>query len=330
MQRHSVSRNGGFSDSSSGVAIAVVTAITYSRPFRSHQSQIIPLYTSASTYPWYRTISPLAVSLPSERLLNDKSIEKELKCYNYRYAIFRQGIFFRWEQPPDGPVGDDDGEEKDEDVDMQEVEPKHMLFLGVLQNRETYVVNDVLGANGTKHVLNHIRETEEPIVKTVDTLALTSKDSQVSMHRRAHSSGKLPTNPSANSMDKSKHQKHVGFEPMPPPFHPKGIPINKQPVHLNSTDGLVVVSAFLPVVLNRTPSGEWTADWDYEMLLSMQTHLRVTRVGLVKWRGWHGNHGGEGSPEGGVPKEERSKVEACLRPFHCVPVWVSPKLFGEM
>jgi len=291
---------------------------------------IIPLYTSASTYPWYRTISPLAVSLPSERLLNDKSIEKELKCYNYRYAIFRQGIFFRWEQPPDGPVGDDDGEEKDEDVDMQEVEPKHMLFLGVLQNRETYVVNDVLGANGTKHVLNHIRESEEPIVKTVDTLALTSKDSQVSMHRRAHSSGKLPTNPSANSMDKSKHQKHVGFEPMPPPFHPKGIPINKQPVHLNSTDGLVVVSAFLPVVLNRTPSGEWTADWDYEMLLSMQTHLRVTRVGLVKWRGWHGNHGGEGSPEGGVPKEERSKVEACLRPFHCVPVWVSPKLFGEM
>ena len=101
-------------------------------------------------------------------------------------------------------------------------------------------------------------------------------------------------------------------------------------MHLTSTDGLVVVSAFLPVVLNRSTTGEWTADWDYEMLLSMQTHLRVARVGIVKWRGWHGNHGNDGSPEGGVPKNEREKVETCLLPFFCFPVWVEPKLFGEM
>ena len=66
------------------------------------------------------------------------------------------------------------------------------------------------------------------------------------------------------------------------------------------------------------------------MLLSMQTHLRVTRVGVVKWRGWHGNTGSSGSPEKGVPVSEREKVEACLRPFHCVPVWIEPALFGDM
>jgi len=50
----------------------------------------------------------------------------------------------------------------------------------------------------------------------------------------------------------------------------------------------------------------------------------------VKWRGWHGNFGKNGSEEKGVPEDEREDVEACLRAFHCVPVWVEPSLFGEM
>ena len=84
------------------------------------------------------------------------------------------------------------------------------------------------------------------------------------------------------------------------------------------------------MILHRSNEGVWTADWDYEVLLSMQTHLRVTRVGVVKWRGWHGNVGNDGSPEAGVPVAERGLVEECLQPFNCVPVWVEPKLFGEM
>ena len=97
-------------------------------------------------------------------------------------------------------------------------------------------------------------------------------------------------------------------------------------------DGLIVVSAFLPVILHRSndPDPVWTADWDCEVLLSMQTHLRVTRVGIVKWRGWHGNTGDGGSPEAGVPRSERGLVEECLRPFNCVPVWIDPVLFGKM
>ena len=102
------------------------------------------------------------------------------------------------------------------------------------------------------------------------------------------------------------------------------------PVTLDSTDGVVVASAFLPVHVRRSDDGEWSADWDHEALLSMQTHLRVTRVGIVKWRGWHGNVGADGSPECGLPLDERHKVEKCLRPFNCVPVWCEPSLFGEM
>ena len=86
----------------------------------------------------------------------------------------------------------------------------------------------------------------------------------------------------------------------------------------------------MPVHLHRSPEVEWSADWDYEALLWMQTHLCVTRVGVVKLRGWHGNVGKHGSPEGGVPPNERHKVEASLKKFNCVPVWVEPLLFGEM
>ena len=137
---------------------------------------------------------------------------------------------------------------------------------------------------------------------------------------------------------KDGNKKRVGFAPEPPSYHDhhhsgtsSSFNLRKDPVQLDSnTDGLIVASVFLPVHLHRTNDGKWSADWDYEALLSMQTHLRVTRVGVVKWRGWHGNKGADGSPEGGVPESERHLVEECLRPFHCVPVWVDPSMFGEM
>ena len=64
---------------------------------------------------------------------------------------------------------------------------------------------------------------------------------------------------------------------------------------LFSTSGVVVVSTFLSVVLPWSPAGGLSVDWDYEYLLSMDTHLRVTRVGRVKWRGCHSNGGADGS-----------------------------------
>eukprot|EP00548_Thalassiothrix_antarctica_P008749 CAMPEP_0194154710 /NCGR_PEP_ID=MMETSP0152-20130528/61602_1 /TAXON_ID=1049557 /ORGANISM="Thalassiothrix antarctica, Strain L6-D1" /LENGTH=1069 /DNA_ID=CAMNT_0038860987 /DNA_START=311 /DNA_END=3520 /DNA_ORIENTATION=+ len=187
----------------------------------------------------------------------------------------------------------------------------HEVPLRLLVDREQYVVQNVLGFPTDHTDIEHIRQPSEREIKTADTL-LNRSDRN---------------NSSAASLG-AVSSKTVGFSNTSPPFHSKGIP-KKQPVHLNSTDGLVVVSAFLPVVLHRSDDGDWSADWDYEMLLSMQTHLRVTRVGIVKWRGWHGNRGAYGSPEAGVPDDEHEKVEACLRPFNCVPVWIEPTLFGE-
>lgn len=175
---------------------------------------------------------------------------------------------------------------------------------------ELYTVNDILGEKESE--VDHIR-----VKKTFSSVATLARSN-------ANSSASL----GLGNAEVGGSKKKVGFAPVPPAPRLSSPP--KQAVHLTSSDGLIVVSAFLPVHLTRSDEGEWTADWDYEALLSMQTHLRVTRVGTVKWRGWHGNVGGGKSDESGVPVDERHKVEAVLRPFNCVPVWVPTTIFGEM
>ena len=172
------------------------------------------------------------------------------------------------------------------------------------------MVNDVLGVITGPPDIDHLRV---PSQMAMSASSLHSRNN--SDHLSQHSL--LSTGSGANTAQMARGaasgiRKKVGFAPAPPPYRTKTA--QKQSVHLNSTDGLVVVSVFLPVHLHRSDDGEWSADWDYEMLLSMQTHLRVTRIGVVKWRGWHGNRGAAGSPEGGVPMAERAKVEACLLP----------------
>lgn len=54
----------------------------------------------------------------------------------------------------------------------------------------------------------------------------------------------------------------------------------------------------------------------------MQTHLRVTRVGVVKWR--------DGNETKTVPIAERRAVEECLRQLSCVPVWIDETLLDQM
>jgi len=283
---------------------------------------------------------------------------REKQDFSYRYAVHRAGVFYRWEQRLDGPEGvptgpsadklisavaEDDAVTMDEQQTFQKDTvadiPCHQVPLHLMANRNSYVVNDVLGVVTGPPNVDHIR------VPTLPTLTKAA-----SLHSRAQSqdaaafgnslrpsvssgSGSQLATPSPAAIKSRK--KAVGFAPPPPPYHQHAVAPLKQAVHLNSTDGLVVISAFLPVILHRSDDGTWTADWDYEMLLSMQTHLRVTRVGIVKWRGWHGNissggKGGEGSPEAGVPRHERLRVEECLRPFNCVPVWADPALFGKM
>lgn len=300
------------------------------------------------------------------------SEDGENDLYSYRYSVHRAGVFYRWEDPSDGPAEEsnmditttatdkptddnnmeveqstvDDTSNSKHDVSMMEDEDKdtniqyHNLPLRLLSPDEEYIVNDVLGVTNPAHPdVEHIRVPHASDAGFGDMKLLHSKGRQDSF------SSKVKSGTSLSSMGREGSKKRVGFAPEPPSYHDthhnnhspggSGFKSNtfgskKEPVHLDSTDGLIVASMFLPVHLHRSDDGAWTADWDYEALLSMQTHLRVTRVGVVKWRGWHGNKGADGSPEGGIPVAERHLVEECLRPFSCVPVWAEPSQVGEM
>lgn len=299
--------------------------------------QPIALYTTASTFPWYKTRSPLAITLPKDA---------ENAIYSYKYSIERAGVFYRWERPSDGPDDTMDTETTshpvnvdDEPMIEDEGEGRHNLPLRLLSANEEYVVNDVLGVTNPPHPdIEHIR-VPHATDGFGDMKMLHSTSRQDSFNTKIKSGTSLSgLGGSSAHSTKDGNKKRVGFAPEPPSYHDhhhsgtsSSFNLRKDPVQLDSnTDGLIVASVFLPVHLHRTNDGKWSADWDYEALLSMQTHLRVTRVGVVKWRGWHGNKGADGSPEGGVPESERHLVEECLRPFHCVPVWVDPSMFGEM
>eukprot|EP00584_Thalassiosira_punctigera_P006186 CAMPEP_0172526174 /NCGR_PEP_ID=MMETSP1067-20121228/1140_1 /TAXON_ID=265564 ORGANISM="Thalassiosira punctigera, Strain Tpunct2005C2" /NCGR_SAMPLE_ID=MMETSP1067 /ASSEMBLY_ACC=CAM_ASM_000444 /LENGTH=1201 /DNA_ID=CAMNT_0013309623 /DNA_START=51 /DNA_END=3656 /DNA_ORIENTATION=- len=276
----------------------------------------VPLLTTAKSYPWYTTRSPL--SLPFPKTPNSTNI------YRYRYAIHRAGIFHRWEDPSDGGDVEELRGHQTTIGGTPSAAEVHSVPMRLLQPGELYAVNDVLGVTSGPPDIDHVK-----VRKTFSSVG--------SLARRTNSVNSLygpnaSRSNSASAMSDAGTKKKVGFAPQPPALgHRAGAgSAPKQAVHLTSSDGLIVVSAFLPVHLTRSDNGEWSADWDYEALLSMQTHLRVTRVGTVKWRGWHGNVGGGKSDESGVPVDERLRVEAVLRPFNCVPVWVPTTLFGEM
>ena len=290
-------------------------------------SQQTPLFTTAKSYPWYTTRTPLSIPLPSSKS-DDIVAAKKTAFYRYRYAVYRAGLFHRWEQPSDG--GDVEefrhhGDSTDVIMSDSSAESVHQVPMRLLHAGELYTVNDVLGVTAGPPDIDHIKVRKA--YSSVASLARrNSSNSAASLYGLNANAARGSSNTGG---DQGPSKKKVGFAPSPAP--PRDAPPTaKQAVHLTSSDGLIGVSVFLPVHLTRSDEGEWSADWDYEALLSMQTHLRVTRVGTVKWRGWHGNVGGGGSSESGVPVDERHKVEAVLRPFNCVPVWVPTTLFGEM
>jgi trehalose 6-phosphate synthase/phosphatase len=266
--------------------------------------QKVGLFTTVSQYPWYRTTVPLTLTLPARKI-----------NFQYRYAIHRAGVFLRWEGSSDAP----------EDLmttDTAVVEFIHEVPLHHLRNRESYVVSDVLGSNRVSDV-EHVPPPTKPVYSSATTLHAHPARSNSASEGLARAGGSGAHLSSASPAAPAVRKKAVSLLAPTPPHAISPRPV-RQAVHLNSTDGLVVVSIFLPVIVLRSADGKWSADWDYEMLLSMQTHLRVTRLGVVKWRG------AEGTMEIGVPRSERLAVEECLRPFNCVPVWVEPHLFGEM
>lgn len=304
----------------------------------------IPLFTTAKTTPWYSFNAPisLAVPKPLETSHNNPSINSsgrnsnETHVYKYKFAIYRGGKFFRYEQESDRLPAEllyNEQQNQDMEIDTKETKREiikktkgaeyHELHLDRLLDGEKYIISNILGATTSPP------EVEQVQVDTSRLTTLSSMHSRGSTHGSFGSLHAVSRTDSSGALKKSSSKKKVGFKNIPSSFkhHKETI---RQSINLDTSDGVIVASAFLPVHVRRSDDGVWSAEWDYEALLSMQTHLRVTRVGIVKWRGWHGNKGDNGSPEAGVPIDEREKVEKCLRPFHCVPVWCEPSLFGEM
>jgi trehalose 6-phosphate synthase/phosphatase len=180
------------------------------------------------------------------------------------------------------------------------------LFTQSLEQGEPYQVTDDLW-HPSAPIVEHVRSImslEKPgeVSRLHHRATKSTSDAASFMSLRGAGSSSSGLKAAANS--KSQHKSFPNQQQQPP-----------QTVHLNSTDGLVVVSVFLPVILQQH-GNTWNADWDYEALLSMQTHLRVTRIGVVKHP---------------VRKSDRRAVEELLSRMQCVPVWVDPpETFAEM
>ena len=111
-------------------------------------------------------------------------------------------------------------------------------------------------------------------------------------------------------------------------------------VAITPSDGVIVVSYFLPLIVTRAPGSggngggagagagggggspskrsedhDWIIAWDQENLLSLRTRLRVTWVGTVRL------------PEesGPLGREEQESLARALRRFDCVPVFIDPE-----
>lgn len=85
---------------------------------------------------------------------------------------------------------------------------------------------------------------------------------------------------------------------------------------ITTRDGVVVVSFFLPVIIDKDIDGNWVVEWDYESLLSLHSasiDMRVTRVGFLRYAD-------------GVKPEEEEAVAKALLPFSCVPVFLERSL----
>mmetsp|Transcript_25483 Transcript_25483/g.24368 ORF Transcript_25483/g.24368 Transcript_25483/m.24368 type:complete len:1128 (+) Transcript_25483:151-3534(+) len=82
---------------------------------------------------------------------------------------------------------------------------------------------------------------------------------------------------------------------------------------LNATDGVIIVSYFLPVNLTRSSSGEWSASWDKENLLSLTLDARATYVGSVRYHN---------AP---IHMDEEENVTIALLNMNCHPIFIDQK-----
>lgn len=98
-----------------------------------------------------------------------------------------------------------------------------------------------------------------------------------------------------------------------------------QDVNITAQDRIVVVSYFLPVVLSKSSSGQWSIEWDNENILSLKVDSGNANITTDKIN-WVGTIGYNGAP---VPPEEESAVSHLLLQMNCFPVFVNPTMHHQ-
>ena len=79
---------------------------------------------------------------------------------------------------------------------------------------------------------------------------------------------------------------------------------------ITSSDGVIIVSYFLPVILTRHSYRNWSAKWDEENILSFNLNVRATWVGSVRYN------------NGPIPVNEEDCVTEVLLKLNCNPIFI--------
>jgi trehalose 6-phosphate synthase/phosphatase len=91
---------------------------------------------------------------------------------------------------------------------------------------------------------------------------------------------------------------------------------------VSQDDRIIVVSYILPVVLSRSSTGEWSADWDNESILSLQSEngRQHNDQGKISWVGSVRHKGSAIAPE------DQAAVTEMLHRMECYPVYITAKM----
>ena len=208
----------------------------------------------------------------------------------YKYCIYSGGRFVRWECG-DKPI--------ERTVDFKKDE------LG--SNNEVMNIVDIfdLPSDESQKILSDaLSGGSNPKLTSSPPVALSRKGQQGSqsvkelgIHQLLHSLRSDLTTSTGDRSFKSKQfsewSKH-----------------SREDRSLSPSDGIIVVSYFLPMTLTKTAAG-WSAAWDDENILCLSLKARVSWVGSIRYQG------------SAIPAEEEENVTRALADFNCHPIFIN-------
>ncbi|KAH8044549.1 hypothetical protein JL720_17037 [Aureococcus anophagefferens] len=218
----------------------------------------VKMRTSTATYPVWTSVEPVAV------------VSREV--VQYKYAVFSGGSFDRWE------TFEGDQTARFVVVDPAALEPRADGSPG-----DTLAVDDAAGAHADGG-----GDPTTPEGKAVRFSAAADRSSEVADARPSAAterseSPRVAAPKQLAAEDLSPRGQRAAAQRRFESFIGRGAR-RRASAHqsLDVSDGVVVVSLFLPVLITRDASGGLDVAWDYENLLSLEAPLRVTRVGVAR------------------------------------------------